>query len=197
MIRVLLQSLRAVLVFTVLTGILYPLAVTAVARIAFKEQALGSRVHDRSGRLLIGSSLIAQGFSTPEYFWPRPSAAGSSGYDATSSGGTNQSPVGSDAIARVTSERLRLKVANPEAPGEPPLLLVTSSGSGLDPHLSPEAALWQAPRIARARHLKDVTRVTSLVEDLTEPRTFGVLGEPRVNVLELNLELDRRFPLGR
>jgi K+-transporting ATPase ATPase C chain len=192
MIRVLLQSLRAVLVLTLLTGVLYPLGVTAVARVAFKEQALGSRIYDKSGKL-VGSALLGQPFSKPEYFWPRPSAAGS-GYDATSSGGTNQSPVGDDAIARVTSERARLRAANPDAPGEPPLLLVTSSGSGLDPHISPEAAEWQAPRVAKARGI-DVTRVTALVEELAAEgrRAFGVLGEPRVNVLELNIELDRRF----
>ncbi len=192
MIRVLLQSLRAVLVLTLLTGVLYPIAVTAVARYPFRDQALGSRVYDRSGKL-VGSLLIGQPFSKPEYFWPRPSAAGS-GYDATSSGGTNQSPVGADAIARVTSERLRLKEANPEAPGEPPLLLVTSSASGLDPHISPEAAEWQAPRVARARGI-ELARVTALVDELAAEgrRTLGVLGEPRVNVLELNLELDRRF----
>jgi K+-transporting ATPase ATPase C chain len=197
MLRVLFQSFRAVIVLTVLTGVLYPLAVTAVARLPFKERALGSRIS--VGGKLAGSALIGQPFSKPEYLWGRPSAAGS-GYDATSSGGTNQSPVGGDAIARVVSERLRLKAANPDAPGEPPLLLVTASGSGLDPHISPEAARWQVPRIAKARGVA-ADRIARLLDDanlgLIEGRTLGVLGEPRVNVLLFNIELDKQFPLAR
>jgi K+-transporting ATPase ATPase C chain len=189
MMKTLLQSLLATIVLTVATGVLYPAAVTAVARVALPGKAAGSRIDDRSGKLL-GSSLVGQAFAKPEYLWGRPSAAG---YDATASGGTNVSPVGSDAVAKIAAERDRLKAANPDAPGEPPLLLCTASGSGLDPHISPEAALWQAPRIAKARRI-DVARVKNLIEELTEGRTFGVLGEPRVNVLELNLKLDERFP---
>ncbi|HZU99682.1 MAG TPA: potassium-transporting ATPase subunit C, partial [Planctomycetota bacterium] len=133
--KVLIQSLRAVLVLTALTGIVYPAAVLGVSRVIFHDASLGSRVYNAKHEL-VGSSLLAQGFSRPEYLWPRPSA---NGYDATNSGGSNVSPVGDDAVAKVTSERLRLKEANPEAKGEPPLLLLTASGSGLDPHLSPEA----------------------------------------------------------
>lgn len=193
-IRILLRSVRALLVLTVLTGVLYPLAVTAVARVCMGESSLGSRIHDRSG-VLRGSSLIGQAFSRPEYFWGRPSGAGS-GYDAAASSGRNVSPVGSDARDKVLAERERVKAANPGARGEPPLALVTASGSGLDPHLSPEAALWQVPRVASARGV-DSSRIEALVNDLVVGRTFGILGEPRVNVLELNQELDKRFPLSR
>ncbi len=183
--KVLVQSLRAVLVLTVVTGVLYPAAVLAVGRVLFKDRSLGSRVYNAKHEL-VGSSLIAQGFTRPGYVWPRPSA---NGYDATNSGGSNVSPVGADAVAKVTSERLRLEEANPEAKGEPPLLLLTASGSGLDPHLSPEAALWQAERIAKARG-RDVAVIRRIIEDSVEPRTFGILGEPRVNVLEVNRRLD-------
>jgi K+-transporting ATPase ATPase C chain len=194
--KVLVQSLRAVLVLTLVTGVLYPALVTAIARLPFKDQALGSRVYV-SGELK-GSRLIGQPFTKPEYFWGRPSAAGS-GYDATSSGGTNQSPVGADAIARVTSERLRLIAANPNAKGEPPLLLLTCSASGLDPDISLEAARWQLPRIAAARGLEAsrLPALEDLVSRLVEERSFGVLGEPRINVLELNLQLDLQFPIAR
>jgi K+-transporting ATPase ATPase C chain len=190
--RVLLQSLRAVIVLTLLTGALYPLAVTAAARVLFRERSLGSRVRDRQG-VLRGSALIGQAFSRPEYLWGRPSQ---NGYDAANSGGSNVSPVGTDAIANVAKERDRLKAANPEADGEPPLSLLTASASGLDPDITPEAARWQAPRIARARGV-ELVRVKNLIEEMTEGRTLGVLGEPRVRVLELNLELDGRFPLAR
>jgi K+-transporting ATPase ATPase C chain len=191
MIRVLLQSLRATIVLTAITGALYPVAVMAVARLAFHEKSLGSRVRNPKGDL-IGSSLIGQSFSKPEYLWGRPSAAGN-GYDAQASGGTNVSPVGSDTIARIKAERDRLVAANPEARGEPPLLLVTTSASGLDPHLSPEAAAWQFPRIAKARGI-EVARLEALLGVMTEGRTLGVLGEPRLDVLEFNLELDRLYP---
>jgi len=194
MMRVLLQSLRAVLVLTVLTGVLYPLAVTVAARVCFKPQSLGSLVHDKNG-VVQGSSLLGQPFSSPRYLWGRPSAAGN-GYDATQSGGTNVTPVGSDTVARIRAERDRLKALDPDAEGEPPLLLVTTSASGLDPDISPEAALWQAPRIAKARGEKDDLRVRGFIEDMARDgsRTLGVLGEPRVNVLEFNRELDERFP---
>jgi K+-transporting ATPase ATPase C chain len=198
MIRILLQSLRAVVVLTVLTGVLYPFAVLVAARVLFKQAALGSRVYDRTGKL-VGSSLIGQAFSKPEYLWGRPSAAGN-GYDATSSGGSNVSPVGSDAITKIQAEEARLKAANPDAQGEPPLLLTTASASGLDPHISPEAALWQVPRIAKARGVTDPSRIARLVKDQLEDsggRSFFVLGEPRINVLEFNIQLDQLFPLSR
>jgi K+-transporting ATPase ATPase C chain len=192
LLRVLIPSFRATLVLTVLTGALYPLAVLAAARLVVPARSLGSRAFDARG-VQRGSSLIGQSFTEPRYFWGRPSAAGDAGYDATASGGKNQSPVGDDTIARARAERDRLRAANPDARGEPPLLLLTMSASGLDPHLSPEAALWQVERVARARRA-DAEAVRGLVRDFTEGRTLGVLGEPRVNVLELNLELDRRWP---
>jgi K+-transporting ATPase ATPase C chain len=141
--RVLVQSLRAVVVLTVLTGALYPAAVMGVARVVFPQASRGSLVTDAQGQPA-GSSLIGQSWTKPEYLWGRPSAAGG-GYDAQASGGTNVSPVGSEIRTRITLERARLKAANPEAPGEPPLLLVTASASGLDPHVSPR------PRSGRSR----------------------------------------------
>jgi K+-transporting ATPase ATPase C chain len=193
-VKTLLQSVRAVLVLTLLTGVLYPAAVLATAHVLFREKSLGSRVQDRGGTLR-GSALIGQAFSRPEYLWPRPSL---NNYDATQSGGSNVSPVGSAAITRILAERDRLKAANPDAPGDPPLDLVTMSASGLDPDVSLEAALWQAPRIARARGTS-ISGVRRLIETLAsaQGRTFGVLGEPRVNVLEFNLELDKDFPIAK
>jgi K+-transporting ATPase ATPase C chain len=187
----LVQSLRMVLALTVVTGGLYPVAVMTAGRLLFHDRSLGSRVTDSRGRLL-GSSSIGQPFTQPRYFWGRPSAAGT-GYDGQRSSGTNLSPVAADHVAKVRAERDRLVGANPDALGEPPLLLLTSSASGLDPHVSPEAALWQAPRVAKARGIAPA-RLRELIEERTEGRTLGCLGEPRVNVLELNLELDRRWP---
>lgn len=189
LVETLLPSLRATLVLTALTGALYPLAVLGAARLLFPHQARGSLVKDAEGTL-VGSSLIGQPFSRPEYFWGRPSAAGG-GYDPRASCGSNVTPVSDETIARVRAERDRLVAANPGAQGPPPLLLVTTSGSGLDPHLSPEAAQWQVPRVAAARRV-DAAGVAALVSELVVGRTFGVLGEPRVNVLELNRALDER-----
>jgi K+-transporting ATPase ATPase C chain len=191
-IATLVRSLRATLVLTLLTGVLYPLAVTGAARLLFPRQAQGSRVTGVDG-VLVGSSLIGQSFTSDRYVWGRPSAAGS-GYDASASGGTNLSPVGDEVLARVAAERVRLVAANPDAVGPPPVLLLTTSASGLDPHISPEAAAWQAPRVAKARGV-DPGAIRALIEELTEGRTLGVLGEPRVNVLGLNLALDRLYPM--
>lgn len=191
LLETLLPSLRATLVLTALTGVLYPLAVLGAARLLFPGQARGSLRKDAEGTL-VGSSLIGQPFSAREYFWGRPSAAGG-GYDPRASCGSNVTPVSADTIARVQAERDRLVASNPAAQGPPPLLLVTTSGSGLDPDISPEAAQWQVPRVAGAR-AADPTGVASLVSSLAVGRTLGVLGEPRVNVLELNLALDERFP---
>ncbi len=184
-------ALRMTLVTLVLTGLAYPLAVTGAAQLAFPRQANGSLV-TRDGRL-IGSELIGQGFKKPGYFQPRPSAAGNDGYDPTSSGGSNLGPTSQKLRDRVAADRKRLASENPNAPGAVPVELVTASGSGLDPHLSPEAALWQAPRVAAARHVA-VGEIEALVNAHVEGRTFGLLGEPRVNVLLLNLDLDARFP---
>jgi K+-transporting ATPase ATPase C chain len=187
----LLISLRTTVVTLVLTGIIYPYAVTGLAQILFPAQANGTLTTDKDGKV-IGSELIAQGFANPAYFQPRPSAAGEKGYDATSSGGSNLGTTSKKLQDRVAGDLKRLKEENPDAPGPVPVELVTASGSGLDPHVSPEAALWQTPRIARARKIS-LEQVQSVLDSATEGRTFGLLGEPRVNVLLVNLALDRQF----
>jgi K+-transporting ATPase ATPase C chain len=184
-------ALRATAVTLVLTGILYPLVVTGLGQLLFSSTANGSLVADAQGRL-VGSELIAQPFSQPGYFQPRPSAAGDKGFDATSSSGSNLGPTSQKLRDRVAADLDRLRRENPSAPGPVPAELLTASGSGLDPHLSPEAALWQAPRIAAARRIA-TDRVRNLIAAETEPRTFRFLGEPRVNVVLLNLVLDRQF----
>ncbi|WP_371869290.1 potassium-transporting ATPase subunit KdpC [Anaeromyxobacter diazotrophicus] len=184
-------AVRATAVTLVLTGLLYPLAMTGVARVLFPRQAQGSLVSDASGKI-VGSELLAQGFAAPGYFQPRPSAAGEKGYDPLASGGSNLAPTSKKLRERAAAALDRLRKENPDAPGAVPVELVTASGSGLDPHLSPAAARWQAPRVARARGVA-LDRVRALVDEYTEGRDLGVLGEPRVNVLELNLAVDRRF----
>jgi K+-transporting ATPase ATPase C chain len=183
-------ALRATVVTLALTGVLYPLAVTGIAKVLFPRQAGGSFVADERGRI-VGSELLGQGFATPAYFQPRPSAAGQ-GWDAQASGGSNLGPTSRKLREQAAARLDSLRAASPDAPGAPPVELVTTSASGLDPHLSPAAALWQAPRVARARGVAP-ERVRALVEEYVEDRDLGVLGEPRVNVLLLNLALDRRF----
>lgn len=183
----LIQGARMLLVLTLLTGVVYPLLVTGIGAVLFRHQAGGSLVV-RDGRV-VGSELIGQPFSGPGYFWSRPSATGPVPYNAASSSGSNLGPLHpalADSV-RVRVEALRASDASLSA--AVPIDLVTASGSGLDPHLSVAAALTQAPRVARARGL-DPAAVVRLVEGAVAPRTFGVLGEPVVNVLALNLALD-------
>jgi K+-transporting ATPase ATPase C chain len=183
-------ALRVTVVTLVLTGIAYPLAVTGIARVLFPRESGGSFVADERGRV-VGSELLAQGFEGPAFFQPRPSAAGQ-GYDAQASSGSNLGPTSKKLQEQAAARLDALVAANPDAPGAPPVELVTASGSGLDPHLSPAAALWQAPRVAKARGVS-VERVRALVEEHVEGRDLGLLGEARVNVLLLNLALERRF----
>jgi K+-transporting ATPase ATPase C chain len=173
------------IVLTVLVGIIYPFVMTGLSMVFFRDKAMGSLV-ERGGKV-IGSRLIGQLFSGADYFHTRPSAAGS-GYDATSSGGTNLGPTSKALFEEQIKGRAKeLKSENPKM--EIPVDLVTSSGSGLDPHISPAAAEFQVPRIARERRMAE-SDVRQLVEKHKEGRQFGFLGEPTVNVLELNLELD-------
>lgn len=188
--KTLLTALRTTVVTLVLTGILYPFVITGLAQILFPWRANGSLVANEGGQV-VGSELIGQGFTHPAYFQTRPSAAGA-GYDATASSGSNLGPTSKKLQDRVVQDLKRLKEENPAAPGLVPTELVTTSGSGLDPHVSVQAALWQVPRVASARGVAP-GRVQASVEAAMEGRDLGVLGEPRVNVLLLNLALDRQF----
>jgi K+-transporting ATPase ATPase C chain len=185
-----LVAIRMALVTLVLTGLAYPLAVTAAARALWPARAGGSLV-TVAGRV-VGSELIGQSFENPAYFQGRPSAAGPDGYDATASSGSNLGATSRKLRDRVVADLARLRRENPGASPAVPIELVTASGSGLDPHVSPQAALWQVPRVAAARRLPPAD-VEARVNARVEGRTLGFLGEPRVNVLLLNLDLDRRF----
>ena len=184
-------AMRTTVVTLVLTGLIYPFVMTGLAQIIFPWRANGSLVMDEKGEV-VGSELIAQGFANPAYLQPRPSAAEEKGYDAANSSGSNLGPTSKKLRDRITRDLARLKRENPEAPDTIPAELVTASASGLDPHLSPQAALWQVPRVAKARGISP-ERVKTVVESSFEGRTFGILGEPRVNVLLVNLALDRQF----
>lgn len=175
--KTILQSFRILIVFTILTGALYPLVITALSRVAFPAQADGSQV-SVDGKL-IGSALLAQKFEQPEYFWPRPSAAD---YATVASGASNKGPTSADLVKSIEERRAKFGA---DAPAE----LLTASGSGLDPHLSPAAAKYQAPRIAAARKLSE-TSVIALIDAQTDGPQLGIFGEPRVNVLALNRALD-------
>ncbi len=189
--KTLIIALRAAAVTLVLTGLVYPLVVTGLGQLLFPQKANGSLVTDDRGNV-VGSELIGQGFAKPYYFQPRPSAAGDKGYDATASRGSNLGTTSKKLRDRVEGDLLRLHQENPDAPGPVPSELVTASASGLDPEISPAAALWQVPRVAKARGVA-AERVRSLVESELQGRELGLLGEPRVNVLLLNLALDRQF----
>ena len=178
-------------VMTVVTGLAYPLAVTGLAETLFPRQAGGSLVHDNG--TVIGSDLIGQTFTRPGYFQGRPSAAGT-GYDAANYSGSNLGPSSRPLVDAVAERVNTLRAANPDAPAQVPVDLVTASASGLDPHITPAAALWQVPRIARERRLP-APALRDLIHEMTEGRDLGLLGEPRVNVLRLNRALDARWPL--
>jgi K+-transporting ATPase ATPase C chain len=182
-------ALRVTIVTIVLTGVLYPLAVTGAARVLFPSRAGGSLV-EVEGRA-VGSRLIGQPFTSPGYLQGRPSAAGS-GYDAAASSGSNLGTTSKKLADRAAADEQRLLAENPDAPRPIPADLLAASASGLDPHISPRAALWQVPRIAKARKIA-AERIRAVIEAHIEGRELGFLGEPRVNVLEVNLALDRQF----
>ncbi|MGZ5032013.1 MAG: potassium-transporting ATPase subunit KdpC [Usitatibacter sp.] len=181
-------ALVSLALLSILTGVAYPLAVTGVAKALFSSQAEGSLI--RSDGKIVGSKLIGQPFSDPKHFWSRASGTSPYPYNASSSSGTNQGPTNPALVEAVTGRVKALKDADPDNSLPIPVDLVTASGSGLDPHISPAAAEYQVSRVAKARGL-DAAKLRELVAKHTEGRQLGILGEPRVNVLELNLELDQ------
>lgn len=188
----LITSLIYTLVTALVLGIVYPLAMTALAQALFRDKANGQLV--RRNGVVRGSRILAQNFTGAGYFHPRPSAAGTGGYDATSSGGSNYGPTNSKYIDRVQAGAAALEKENPGSPV--PIDLVTASGSGLDPDITPAGAEFQAPRVARARGLSE-EQIRQLIARHTESRQFDVLGEPRVNVMDLNLALDELTASGK
>ncbi|WP_366513160.1 potassium-transporting ATPase subunit KdpC [Methylobacter sp.] len=190
MIKHIKPALLMLLFFTALTGIAYPLTVTLIAQTVFPNQANGSLLG--SGEQPLGSELIGQAFSRHEYFWGRPSATSPVPYNGRASGGSNQGPTNPALIDAVQARIKALRDADPGHSEAVPVDLVTASASGLDPHISPAAAAYQISRVAKARQIPP-DRVRELVERYAEPRQWGVLGEPRVNVLKLNLALDHRL----
>ena len=187
----LITAVLMTIVTTILLGFIYPLVVTGLAQVIFPEQANGSLIKRADGTV-IGSRLIGQPFSSSGYFRPRPSAAGVNGYDAGASSDSNLGPTNQKLVARVKGDVEKFQLENPGK--QVPIDLVTTSGSGLDPHISPAGAEFQVPRVARERGISE-EEVRSIVAAHTEGRQFGFLGEARVNVLDLNLDLDRRYPM--
>lgn len=188
-------ALVALALFTLFTGFVYPALITGIAQVVFPYQANGSIITNEDGQP-VGSALVGQAFDQPEYFWSRPSATGSFPYNAAASSGSNYGPlapelIGSEGIVqrRLAALRAANETAGVAADAPVPVDLVTASGSGLDPHISPAAARYQVPRVAAARNLPEA-QVRELVAQYTEGRQLGILGEPRVNVLRLNLALD-------
>jgi len=193
MLKDLTTAILMTIVTTLLLGLAYPLVVTGLAQVIFPDQAKGQLIKNADGTV-IGSRLLGQSFSSAGYFRSRPSAAGTNGYDASGSSGSNLGPTNQKLIDRVKADVEKLQA---ESPGKPvPIDLVTTSGSGLDPHISPAAAEFQVPRVARERGMNE-DELRQIVAGHTEGRQFGFLGEPRVNVLELNLDLDNRNPMKR
>lgn len=187
MIAQLRPALVGIILFTLLTGLIYPLLVTAAAQALFPKRARGSLIQTNKG--LVGSALVGQEFTEPTYFWGRPSVT-TPPYNAASSGGSNLGPLNPDLAKAVQARVDNLQKADPGNTAPIPIDLVTASASGLDPHISPAAALYQVPRVARARELNEIA-VKNLVNNFIERRQLGILGEPRVNVLKLNLALDQ------
>lgn len=186
------QVIRPAVIFmvvmTVLTGVIYPLVITGIAQVVFPNQANGSLIHE--GDKLVGSTLIGQPFDDPKYFWSRPSATGPYPYNASASSGSNLGPIEPNLTGAFKTRVDALKLADPGNEKPIPVDLITASSSGLDPHISPAAADYQISRVAKARGLQE-NSLRDLVTKHTERRTFGVLGEERVNVVTLNLELNR------
>jgi potassium-transporting ATPase KdpC subunit len=190
MLQQLVPALKMTLVLTVFTGLLYPGVVTGICQMLFNQQANGSLVVQNGE--VIGSSLLGQTFTRPEYFHPRPSGAGNDGYDPTASGSSNLGPTNQKLYDRLKASAEQFRKENPDYSGPIPADALTQSGSGLDPHISAANAAAQAARVAKARHAS-VSQIESIIASATEGRDLGFLGEPRVNVLKLNLELDRRL----
>jgi K+-transporting ATPase ATPase C chain len=191
MLNQLAPALRMTALLTLLTGLIYPAVVTGFCQLFFRDQANGSLV--RENGQVIGSSLLAQNFTRAEYFHPRPSAAGNDGYDPTASSGSNLGPTNRKLFDRVKASAEQFRKENPDYSGPIPADALTTSGSGLDPHISVANATAQAARVARARGVSAST-IEHLVTSATEGRDLGFLGESRINVLKLNLELDRQIP---